>query len=487
MVTFYSWANSPCEHFSEQTNMFRSDAENLIEEACGVCAVVSHDEAAKMVYLGLHGLQHRGQESAGIVSRDHGDLHVQKRMGLVSETFTEHVLSTLPGNAAIGHVRYSTAGSSTIRNAQPVAVHLHSGPLALAHNGNITNADSLRLELESSGSIFQTTTDTEVVAHLAARSGRSAVDEALVHALKAVRGAYSLLAMTDTLLVAVRDPRGVRPLVLGRLQDALIVTSETTSLDLVNAEFVREVEPGEMLIIERDGFFQSVRPFEAVEPRPCIFELVYFARPDSVVFGRGVYETRKAMGRILAREANVEADLVIPVPDSGVPAALGFAEGAGLPFELGLIRSHYIGRTFIEPSQSIRHFGVKLKLNPVRQILRGRRVIVVDDSIVRGTTSRKIVKMIREAGAKEVHFLVSSPPTQWPCYYGIDTPVRDDLVAAHHSVEQIRQYITADSLEYLSVQGLREACGSDRDVPQFCEACFSGDYPITVDAPKPKS
>ena len=467
--------------------MFRSDAENLIDEACGVCAVVSHHEAAKMVYLGLHGLQHRGQESAGIVSRDGGDLHVQKRMGLVSETFTKPVLSTLPGNAAIGHVRYSTAGSSTIRNAQPVAVHLHSGPLALAHNGNITNAEHLRRELEESGSIFQTTTDTEVIAHLVARSGKDEIGDALIHALKAVRGAYSLLALTDSLLIAVRDPLGVRPLVLGRLQDAIIVTSETTSLDLVNAEFVREVEPGEMLIIERDGFFHSLHPFEKVEPRPCIFELVYFARPDSIVFGRGVYETRKAMGRILAREVDIEADLVIPVPDSGVPAALGFAEGAKLPFELGLVRSHYIGRTFIEPSQSIRHFGVKLKLNPVSTILQGKRVVIVDDSIVRGTTSRKIVKMVREAGAREVSFLVSSPPTQWPCFYGIDTPVREDLVAAHHSVEQIREYITADNLAYLSIEGLREAAGSDREKLRFCEACFSGVYPIPLNSSKPES
>ncbi len=461
--------------------MLRSEFEGLIDEECGVCAVLGSEEAANLVYLGLHGLQHRGQESAGIVSRDKGDLHVQKRMGLVSETFTRSVLATLPGDAAIGHVRYSTHGASTIRNAQPVAVHLHAGPLALAHNGNITNAGSLREELERSGSIFQTTTDTEVIAHLAARSGKSNPAEALVAALKRVKGAYSLVALTDDLLIAARDPHGVRPLVLGRTRESHIVASETSSLDLLRAEYVREIEPGEVLIMEANGFLSTSKPFEKVDPRPCIFELVYFSRPDSIIFGRSVYQARKAMGKILARESGVEADLVMPVPDSGVPAALGYAEGAGLPFEMGLIRSHYIGRTFIEPSQSIRHFGVKLKLNPAASVLKGKRVVVIDDSVVRGTTSRKIIKMIREAGATEVHFRVASPPTSWPCYYGIDTPDRSQLVAANHKVDEISEFITADSLAYLSLEGLREAAESKPAKTNFCEACFSGNYPIEID------
>lgn len=463
--------------------MLPEESAGIIQDACGVCAAIPHEEAANLVYLGLHALQHRGQESAGIVSRESGDLHVQKRMGLVAENFNRKVLATLPGEAAIGHVRYSTAGASTIRNAQPVAVHLHFGPFSLAHNGNITNGEALRKELEARGSIFQTTTDTEVIAHLAALSGEASPVDALISALKQVRGAYSLVAMSDDLVIAVRDPHGVRPLVLGRLGDTQIVASETSSLDLLRADFVREVEPGEMLIIERNGFMRSVRPFEDVGPRPCIFELVYFSRPDSTVFGRGVYETRKEMGRILAEESGIEADLVVPVPDSGVPAALGYARGAGINFEMGLIRSHYIGRTFIEPSQSIRHFGVKLKLNPVENLLRGKRVIVVDDSIVRGTTCRKIVKMLREAGAKEVHFRVASPPTKWPCFYGIDTPERSQLVAARHSVSAIRDYITADSLAYLSLGGLRQAARSDPKEVAFCEACFSGKYPIEIDKP----
>lgn len=456
--------------------MFEDERRHLMGEACGVFAVSGYEEAANLTYLGLHALQHRGQESGGIVSRDEETLYVQKRMGLISDGFTRPVLRLLPGDAAIGHVRYSTTGESALRNAQPVAVDVRFGPLALAHNGNITNAMELRSKLENEGSIFQTTTDTEVIAHLAARSKCSEPIDAIIDALRQLRGAYSLLAITDQLLVAARDPHGVRPLVLGRLQDAYIIASETTSLDLLRAEFIREIDPGEVVVIERSGFLRSIRPFDSVSPKPCIFELVYFSRPDSIVFGRSVNGARKAMGRILARESPAVADVVVPVPDSGVPAALGFAEGGELPFEMGLIRSHYVGRTFIEPSQSIRHFGVKLKLNPVATLMSGRRVAVVDDSIVRGTTCRKIVKMIREAGAKEVHFRVASPPTRWPCFYGIDTPKRSQLVAAHHDVEQIREYITADSLSYISLEGLREACGTDCKTPHFCEACFSGKY-----------
>jgi amidophosphoribosyltransferase len=463
--------------------MLRSDGidrNDLISEACGVFAVVGHEEASNLVYLGLHGLQHRGQESVGIVSREDCDLHVQRRMGLVGDAFDRSVLARLPGDAAIGHVRYSTSGDSSIRNAQPVAVHVAFGPLALAHNGNLTNAARLRSRLEQQGSIFQTATDTEVIAHLAALSGRDDPVEAVTEALRQVTGAYSMVAITDGLVFAVRDPYGVRPLVLGRLQEAYIVASETSSLDLLRADFVREVRPGEMLTFEPNGFMHSSFPFEAVEPRPCVFELVYFSRPDSVVFGRSVYQARKAMGRTLASESPVDADVVIPVPDSGLPAALGYAEGSGLPFEMGLIRSHYVGRTFIEPSQSIRHFGVKLKLSPVASILAGKRVVVVDDSIVRGTTCRKIVAMIREAGAREVHFRVASPPTRWPCFYGIDTPERSHLVAARNGVDEIEEFITANSLAYLSMQGLRRAVGANPERPTLCEACFSGEYPIEL-------
>jgi amidophosphoribosyltransferase len=466
--------------------MLPEESDGLISEACGVCAVVGHEEAANLVYLGLHALQHRGQESGGIVSRLGKRLYVERRMGLVSDSFDRELLAKLPGDAAIGHVRYSTVGASTIRNAQPIAVDVHFGPLALAHNGNITNANILRSELEREGSIFQTATDTEVIAHLAARSGKTNVRDALVEALSQVEGAYSLVAISDQYVFAARDPRGVRPLVLGRLPEAQIIASETSALDLVRAEYIREIEPGEVAVFERSGFPKSSRPFDSAEPRPCIFELVYFSRPDSMVFGRSVYETRRSMGRILARESAVEADVVIPVPDSGLPAALGFAHRAGIPFEMGLIRSHYVGRTFIEPSQSIRDFGVKLKLNPVANLLTGKRVVVVDDSIVRGTTCRKIIKMLREAGAVEVHFRVASPPTMWPCFYGIDTPERSQLVAAEHAVEDIRDYITADTLAYLSIEGLREACDSDVKAATFCEACFTGDYPIPIaDRPTP--
>jgi amidophosphoribosyltransferase len=463
--------------------MLSEERAYLIEEACGVFGIHGHREAANHTYLGLHALQHRGQESAGIATvLPDGTLRVQRRSGLVSDAFTEDVLETLVGDRAIGHVRYSTTGESSIRNAQPIYASTKFGPIALAHNGNLTNAEALRHDLEQKGSIFGTSTDTEVIAHLIARSHGADMLAAITDALRQVEGAYSLLCLTPEMMVAVRDPRGVRPLVCGRLGNARVVASEATAFGLIGAKFEREIGPGELLCVDREGQESWLRPFEPARPTPCIFELVYFARPDNDVFGRNVYETRKQMGRILARETAIEADVVIPVPDSGVPAAMGFAQQSGMAFELGLVRSHYVGRTFIEPSDSIRHFGVKLKLSPVHSVIRGKRVVVVDDSIVRGTTSRKIIKMVREAGAAEVHFRVASPPTTHPCFYGIDTPERSQLIASSHSLEEIRKYITADSVGYLSIEGLREAVGAEATGGEssFCEACFTGRYPIAV-------
>lgn len=448
-------------------------------------AIVGSDEASNLTYLGLHALQHRGQESAGIASRKRGgdDLTVQRRLGLVGEAFTEDVLETLRGDTCIGHVRYSTSGESTIRNAQPITVSTKYGPLALAHNGNLTNAARLRTKLEEQGSIFGTSTDTEVIAHLVAKSLAGDGLDALVDALRQVRGAFSLVGLSRDFVVAARDPHGVRPLVIGKMDGARVVASEPSSFQLIGAEYERDIEPGEMLVIWNDGTEESRHPFERIDPKPCVFELVYFARPDNEIFGRDVYETRKKMGRILSRESGLEADVVVPVPDSGVPAALGYAKESGIPYEMGLVRSHYIGRTFIEPTSSIRHFGVKLKLAPVVNVLKGKRVVVVDDSIVRGTTSRKIIKMLREAGAKEIHFRVASPQTTHPCFYGIDTPERSELIAATHDLEQIREFITADTLAYLSIEGLREAVGAElsKGHSSFCEACFTGDYPIRLD------
>ncbi len=462
--------------------MLDEERKYLIEEACGVFGIHGHREASNMAYLGLHALQHRGQESAGIVTIDGEDVHVQRRQGLVGEGFTEDVLESLPGNKAIGHVRYSTTGESNIRNAQPLTVSTKYGPIALGHNGNLTNATTLRKRLEAQGSIFGTSTDTEVLAHLVAKSFASNMLDALIDALRQVRGAFSLVGLSKEFMVAVRDPHGVRPLVVGHLDGRRVVASEPSSFQLIGATVEREVEPGEMLVVYNDGTEEWRHPFESIQPRPCIFELVYFARPDNTIFGRPVYESRKNMGRILARESAVEADVVIAVPDSGVPAALGFAEESGIPFEIGLVRSHYVGRTFIEPSNSIRHFGVKLKLAPMIPVLRDKRVVVVDDSIVRGTTCRKIIKMVRDAGAKEVHFRVASPPTTHPCFYGIDTPERSQLIAATHEIEEIQTYITADSLAYISIDGLRESVGAEvKDGESgFCEACFTGDYPINL-------
>jgi amidophosphoribosyltransferase len=446
-------------------------------EKCGVCGIYGHPEAANLTYLGLHALQHRGQESSGIVSSDRRDLYSHRAMGLVADIFNRDVLGKLPGDHAIGHNRYSTAGSSELKNAQPFVVETGFGSIAVAHNGNLVNALELRQDLESEGAIFQSTMDTEVVVHLMARSEHRDLPGRLVEALHRIKGSYSLLILSDDQLLAVRDPNGFRPLVLGRLADSVVIASETCALDLIGAKFEREIEPGELVVVDREGM-RSYRPFGTSSPRAhCVFELIYFSRPDSLVFGRTVHDVRKRFGRRLAEESPVLADVVVPVPDSGVPAALGFAEAAGVPFDFGLIRNHYVGRTFIEPQQSIRHFGVKLKLNPVRSVIEGKRVVVVDDSIVRGTTSRKIVKMLRAAGAAEVHMRISSPPITHPCYYGIDTPNRQELVAATHSLEQTRTYLTADSLSYLSLEGLRSVVQPGQE--EFCYACFCGAYPVT--------
>ena len=449
-------------------------------DECGVFGIFGHPEAANLTYLGLYALQHRGQESCGIVASDGNKLRSHRAYGLVSDVFKDDaVFENLPGKASIGHVRYSTTGGTDVKNCQPILVDYHRGSIAVAHNGNLVNARERRNELEQSGSIFSTVADTECIIHLLARSQADSLADRVVEALKQVKGAYSLVFLTETRLVAARDPNGFRPLCLGRLDGAYVIASETCAFDLIEAEFIREIEPGEMLVIDKHGL-KSFKPFKQVPPSPCVFEFVYFARPDSTIFGKEVYGVRKELGRQLAREHDVEADVVIAVPDSGVPAAMGYAEESQTPFELGLIRNHYVGRTFIEPQQSIRHFGVKLKLNPVREILEGKRVVVVDDSLVRGTTARKIVKMIRNAGAREVHMRLSSPPTSYPCYYGIDTPSRKELISSSHSIEEICRYLTADTLGYLSLEGLRTAVGVPVDMPNgcVCDACFSGDYPV---------
>jgi amidophosphoribosyltransferase len=455
-----------------------------LKDECGVFGIWGTEEAGNYAYLGLHALQHRGQESAGIVSSDGETLHVHREMGLVADIFSADVIATLKGRSAIGNVRYSTTGASHVKNAQPIAVQYSGGAVAVAHNGNLVNAEALRFELESAGSIFTASTDTEVIVHLLARArplGAPGSAEQLTGAIREamgrVAGAYSILFFTPRALVGVRDPMGFRPLVIGKLKGSWVLASETTALDLIEADYAREVEPGEMVIID-DAGLRSEKLFPAARPPSrlgrCVFEHVYFARPDSVLFGKSVYAVRHSFGMKLADEHPAQADLVIPVPDSGVPAAIGFAERSGIPFAMGLVRSHYVGRTFIEPSQQIRHFGVKLKLNALKDVLQGKRVVVVDDSVVRGTTSRKIVKMIRDAGASEVHLRISSPPTAWPCYYGIDTPTRQELIASTHSVEEISTYVTADSLGYLSMDGLYAALGEERS--GFCDACFSGEY-----------
>ena len=448
-------------------------------DECGVMGVCGHPEAAKLVYLGLHALQHRGQESAGIVASDGLQLRAHKGMGEVSEVFSEPALASLHGQFAVGHTRYSTAGDTSLNNAQPLTVDCNKGLLALAHNGNLVNARQVRRRLEQRGSIFQTTSDSEVILHLIAHSRQKLLIDALAEALHQVEGAYSLVLLTRDRLIAVRDPRGFRPLCLGQLDGAVVVASETCAFDLLGARYDGEIEPGELVVAEAGSSTRT--RFSAPMPHHyCIFEHVYFSRPDSVVFGRPVHESREMLGQLLAREAPADADIVVPVPDSGVPAAAGYANESGLPLKFGLIRNHYVGRTFIEPEQTIRDFGVKLKLNPVRTLLEGQRVVLVDDSIVRGTTSRKIVRMIREAGAREVHMRISCPPTISPCYYGVDTPNEKELIAANCSIEQIREYTNADSLAYLSLESLRRAVEDQDQDSRYCTACYTRKYPTEL-------
>ncbi len=452
----------------------RPGDDDRFHDECGVFGVFNHAEAANLTYLGLHGLQHRGQESAGIVSSSGDRLYEDKGMGHVARIFKKKQLRRLKGDLAIGHVRYSTAGRSNLGNAQPFVIESCKGEIGIAHNGNLVNAYTLRDALEKDGSIFRTNSDTEVVLHLIARSKQKDLEAAIVDALKQMQGAYSLIFIARDRIIGVRDPRGFRPLSLGRLGDARILSSESCAFDLIDATLVRDIEPGEMVVISAAGV-KSYRPFPPEPVSQCIFEYVYFSRPDSLVFGRSVHEIRKRLGRELAKERPVDADVIVPVPDSGMYAGLGFSEESRIPLEFGLVRNHYVGRTFIEPRQSIRNFGVKLKLNPVRALLQGKRVVLIDDSIVRGTTSRKIVSMVRSAGAREVHVRISSAPTVGPCYYGVDTPRRSDLIASSHTVDEIRRYIRADSVGYLSLEGMYRAVGESRS---FCTACYTNKYPV---------
>jgi len=461
-----------------------SFAEDRFNEECAVFGIFGHADAGALTVLGLHALQHRGQEAAGIVTYDGIQFIAERHPGLVGDVFGKNSAHAqkLKGTQAVGHTRYSTTGGSVARNIQPMFADLAGGGIAIAHNGNLTNARALRAELVREGAIFQSTSDTETIIHLMARSTYNPVVDRLVGALKQITGAYSLVALTGRKLIGARDPFGVRPLVLGQLDGAPVLASETCALDIIGADLVRDVEPGEIIVATRDGI-ESFFPFKPRPQRFCIFEYVYFARPDSTVEGRNVYEARKRIGEELAREAPVAADIVIPVPDSGVPAALGYAAESGIPFELGIIRNHYVGRTFIEPSDRIRHLGVKLKHNPNGAMLKGKRVVLVDDSIVRGTTSKKIVEMVRDAGAAEVHFRIASPPTTNSCFYGVDTPNEEELLAHAMTVEEMRLHIKADSLAFVSIDGLYRATGQarrDPAHPQFCDACFSGDYPIEL-------
>ncbi len=451
------------------------DRSDKFKDECGVFGIYGHDDAASLTYLGLYALQHRGQESAGIATANDGKLTLRRAMGYVGDAFNDRMLSELPGRSAIGHVRYSTFGDSRIVNAQPILIDCAHGQIALGHNGNLVNAGELREQLVREGSIFQTNSDTEVILHLYAKSVAEKVEDAIVESVSQVSGAFSLVMLTPENLIAVRDPHGFRPLALGRIGDTYVVCSETCAMDLIGAEYVREVEPGEVLVIGPSGL-RSYMPFAPTPSAHCIFEHVYFARPDSYVFGKSVNEVRTNLGRLLANESGVEADAVVPIPDSGMCAALGYAESSGVPLKMGLIRNHYVGRTFIQPHQSVRGLKVKVKLNPVKSILEGKRVVLVDDSIVRGTTSKKIVSMIKAAGAREVHMRISCPPTVSPCYYGIDTPHRDELIAAKHSVEEIRDYMGADTLAYLSMDGLLEAVGDSH--PNYCTACYTKNYPV---------
>jgi len=459
------------------------DGDKLREE-CGVFGVIGASEAAAVCALGLHALQHRGQEAVGITSFDGAEFFTRKGLGHVAENFsTGESIAELPGTMAIGHVRYSTTGGAGLRNVQPLYADLASGGFAVAHNGNISNAHYLRDELVTKGSIFHSTSDTEVIIHLVATSRFKTMLDKLVDALRLVEGAYSLIVMTPRGMAACRDPLGIRPLVMGRLGDATVFASETVALDVVGADFVRQVEPGEFIEVDFDGTVRSHRPFGHCNPRPCIFEHVYFSRPDSVFNDRSVYESRKMIGVELAKEAPCDAELVVPVPDSGVPAAIGYSQQSGIPFELGIIRSHYVGRTFIQPSDGARHAGVKRKHNANRKLVEGKRIVLIDDSIVRGTTSMKIVQMMRDAGASEVHFRVASPPTGHGCYYGVDTPERSKLLAGRMDVDAMREFIHADSLAFVSMDGMYRAVGlpgRDNACPQYCDACFSGDYPTTL-------
>ena len=460
--------------------------DDRLHEECGVFGIFGHPDAAAITALGLHALQHRGQEAAGIVSFDGKRFHPERRLGLVGDHFSsQRTIERLPGSVAVGHVRYSTAGGTILRNVQPLFAELDSGGIAVAHNGNLTNGVALRRELVRQGAIYQSTSDTEVVLHLVARSRRGRILDRFIEALRQLEGAYSLVAMTNKKLIGARDPLGIRPLVLGELDGHYIFASETCALDIIGARFVRDVENGEVVVIsektaENPTGIESHKPFPPMPMRPCIFEYIYFSRPDSIVHGRHVYDVRKKMGAQLAREAPVDADVIVPVPDSGVPAAIGFSQESGLPFELGIVRNHYVGRTFIQPRQSVRELGVRLKHSANRSVVQGKRIVLIDDSIVRGTTSLKIVQMMREAGAKEVHFRISSPPITHPDYYGIDTPRREKLLAATHSLEEMRKYIGCDSLAFLSVDGIYRAIvgeGRNPGRPQFTDHCFTGDYP----------
>jgi amidophosphoribosyltransferase len=456
---------------------------DTLREECGVFGIFGHPDAAAITALGLHALQHRGQEAAGIVSYDGTRFHSERRLGLVGDTFSRReVIERLPGSIAVGHVRYSTTGATILRNVQPLFAELNAGGFAVGHNGNLTNGLTLRRELVRNGAMMQSTTDTEVILHLVAQSRRNRFIERFIEALRTIEGAYALVSMTNKKLIGARDPLGIRPLVLGEFDGCPILTSETCALDIIGAKFVRDVDPGEIIVFDDNGA-QSHKPFPPKPPRPCVFEYIYFSRPDSIVHGRSVYEVRKNFGAQLARESHVDVDVVVPVPDSGVPAAVGYAQHSGVPFELGIIRNHYVGRTFIQPTQAIRESGVKMKHNANRIAIEGKRIILIDDSLVRGTTSKKIVRMMRDAGAREVHFRLASPPILYPDYYGIDLPDRGGLLAATHSIEEMRDIIGADSLAFLSIDGMYRAMGypgRDPANPKFADHCFTGEYPTNL-------
>ncbi len=468
---------------ADQVRIDPAEADDHFHDECGVFGIFGRQDAAAIVTLGLHALQHRGQEAAGIVSYDGAQFHVERHVGLIGDTFTKQsVIDRLPGNRAIGHTRYATTGGAGLRNVQPFFAELAEGGLAVAHNGNITNAMTVQRALQKQGAIFSSTSDTETIMHLVATSKERDINSRFIEAIRQLEGAFSLVALTSKKMIGCRDPLGIRPLVLGDLDGAWILASETCALDIIGARFVRDIKPGEMVVVTAKGV-ESVYPFEPVKPRFCVFEYVYFARPDSIVEGRNVYDVRKAIGAELAVESPCDADIVVPVPDSGTPAAIGFSQRAGLPFELGIIRNHYVGRTFISPGDSIRHMGVRLKHNANRRMIEGKRVVLVDDSIVRGTTSQKIVQMVRDAGAREVHMRIASPPTRASCFYGVDTPERSKLLASRMSVAEMADFIRVDSLGFLSMDGLYRAVGEkgrDAERPQYCDACFSGEYPTRL-------